>query len=425
MRVVSVLVILSGCTEPVSSDRLEGSGPPVADVPPDSSETDTLDSGDTDPEPDTITGGGEGGSAEAGAWLFDESLVHEVTLTIDQTSWSALLNDPREYAPVTISIGENADLSVAIKLKGNTQFRPINQKPSMVIDFNRVVKEQEVDGLSSVYLHNMIYDPSMMHEHFAYRFFRTVGVPASRTAYAHVTLNGIDYGLFLFVEKQNKVYRERWWSDADGSMFEAGSFNWSCDLDQDCTCYEVDELAKGGEDALLELCDAVSTESEDWLEAAREHLSWEQFIDATAAEMVISHYDNYGWNINNYRLYHDPSADKWSFTPWSTDLSFGWYPWSGNPHCGEYGQLPREYNGGYLIRRCWGNAECAAELQSSILEQATVLESMGMVEQIDTTYAMIDDYILTDTRREYSNWWVEQEVECMRDWVAGRPAFLQ
>ncbi len=429
----SLLSFIIGCTAPVQIERPDDAMPPEQLTPDTGSsdttvpDTDDTDDTDTDTEPDTIDGDGNPPDEDdgPGAWLFDESVIHEVSLTIDNNSWNALKVAPREYAPVTISIDGYTDLAVAIKLKGNTQFRAIDAKPSMVIDFNREVEDQEVDGISSVYLHNMIYDPSMMHEHFAYRFFRASNVPASRTAYAHLTVNGQNYGLFLFVEKQNKVYRERWWGDPDGSMFEAGSFNWSCDLDQNCTCFEVDELAEGGLEALNELCDDVSTWDESWLEAAREHLDWDTFLHSMAAEMVISHYDNYGWNKNNYRIYHDPTADRWGFTPWSTDLSFGWYPWSSNPHCGEYGQRPRDYQGGYLVERCWGNSECTAELEAAIQDEVKILESMNMAEQIQTTYAMIADTIAADTRREYSDWWLEKEVECMTTWVENRPAALQ
>ena len=425
------MLLAWGCQEPVSATLPPEDRPPLHDddtTPvPDTAEDPDTEPKDTEPEdtdPEVIQGDGEPEEPEDGAWLFDGTIVHDVSLTIGDNAWNSLLVAPREYALATFEIGGKESIVVSIRAKGNTSFRTIDDKPSLVIDFNRQVEDQELDGLSSVYMQNMTYDPSMMHEHHAYMFFREVGVPASRTAYANLTVNGENYGLYLFLEKQNRVYRKRWWTDPDGSMFESGSFNWPCDLNRDCNCFEIDELAEGGEQALMDLCASVNTVDESWLEAARERLDWERFLNAMSAEMVISHYDNYGWNKNNFRIYHDPTDDVWGFTPWSTDLSFGWYPWSGNPHCGEYGQSPREYGSGYLISRCWGNTECSAELEAAVRRQAEVLESMDMPTRIGQTYEMIDEYIAADTRRWYSDWWVDKEVECMIEWAGNRPSAL-
>ena len=422
-----MVLLLWGCQGPVSTILPPEERPPLEDEDT-TPAPDTADAPDTelkDTEQDTETEVIQGdGEPEDGAWLFDGSIVHDVSLTIDENSWNSLMVAPREYALATFEIGGKESVVVHIRAKGNTSFRTIDDKPSLVIDFNRQVEDQALDGLSSVYMQNMTYDPSMMHEHHAYMFFREVGVPASRTAYANLTVNGENYGLYLFLEKQNRVYRKRWWTDPDGSMFESGSFNWPCDLNRDCNCFEIDELAEGGEQALMDLCAAVNTSDESWLEAARERLDWERFLNAMSAEMVISHYDNYGFSTNNFRIYHDPTDDVWGFTPWSTDLSFGWYPWFENPHCGEHGQSPKDYSSGYLLSRCWSNPECSAELQTAIRRQAEVLESMDMPTRIGETYEMIDEYIAADTRRWYSDWWVDKEVECMIEWAEGRPSAL-
>ena len=52
-------------------------------------------------------------------------------------------------------------------------------------------------GLKKLTLNNMVQDASMVHEGLAYRAFRAVGVPAPRTGYAFVRLNGSAYGVYL------------------------------------------------------------------------------------------------------------------------------------------------------------------------------------------------------------------------------------
>ena len=45
----------------------------------------------------------------------------------------------------------------------------------------------------------------MIHESLAYTAFRATGVPAPRTGYAYVRVNGDDYGLHLNVETLDSV----------------------------------------------------------------------------------------------------------------------------------------------------------------------------------------------------------------------------
>ena len=357
-----------------------------------------------------------------GSVVFDDSVLHVLEIEIDNASWTSLSIDPRTYTDVDFVLSDGTELRIGARLKGNTQFRAIDDKPSFVLDFNRYVEDQHWDGLRSVYLHNMTYDPSNLHEHLAYLFFRQVGVPASRSSYATLTVNGQDYGIYLLLEKQNGLFNERWFGQSKGGTWEAGSFNHPCDLDDEgCDCWELDEEGDG--QALLDLCAAA--QETDFIGATQDMLDWEQLITQFTAEMAIAHYDNYGWNINNYRVHHVPDTGRFHWTPWSTDLAFGWYPWESNPSCGSWGWIPADHSTGYLTERCWGDEACTELLYAGLLQRADELEEQDLVTVMQQRLELIDEASAQDERSWYNEAQREGELQCMEAWIEARPQWLR
>ncbi len=357
-----------------------------------------------------------------GEVTFDDSYVHTIHLEIGDYAWTSLQYNPTTYTEVQLLLDDGEEIDIGARLKGHTQYRTIDDKPSLILDFNRYVETQHWDGLSSVYVHNMTYDPSNLHEHLAYLYFRTVQVPASRSAYAHLSINGEDYGIYLLLEKQNRVFNDRWFDDGDGGTWEAGSFNYGCDLaDAGCDCWETD--TEGDTLALFELCEAAT--ATDFKEATAELVDWDEFIRQITAEMAIAHYDNYGWNINNYRVHHVPSTGRFHWTPWSTDLAFGWYPWSASPHCGELGTNPADHSNGYLTSRCWSDVECRDLIFDGLLDHADRMEEADLVATMEERLVLIDELSSQDTRSWYSELQRENELQCMRNWIEARPSYLR
>lgn len=356
-----------------------------------------------------------------GQVVFDDTVVHEVELELSDHAWTSLQYDPKTYTEVLFQ-EPDGDMEIGLRLKGNTQYRTIDDKPSLILDFNRYVSEQHWDGLASVYLHNMTYDPSNLHEHLAYLFFRRVEVPASRSAYAHLTINDIDYGIYLLLEKQNALFNENWFGESEGGTWEAGSFNHPCDVnDAGCDCWETD--TEGDLPALLELCEAA--QADDFMAATEELIDWDQFLRQITAEMAIAHYDNYGWNINNYRVHRVPSTGRFHWTPWSTDLAFGWYPWSSSPHCGEFGTVPSDHSTGYLTARCWADETCRDRIFDGLEEHASNIEDADLVTEMSARLELIDTLSAADGRSWYNETQRANELACMVDWIENRPTFLR
>ncbi len=377
-------------------------------------------------EPDPIDTGLEhvGGVdlGTEGSLVFDDTVLHTLRLEIDNADVQRLRVDPGTYVEAEFVLEDGTELDIGLRVKGHTQYREITDKPSLILYFNRVDDKGHWDGLSSVYLHNLTYDPSNLHEHLAYLYFREAGVPASRSAFATLEINGEDKGIYLILEKQNGLYNERWFGDDDGGTWEAGSFNHPCDVnDPGCDCWETD--VEGDTDALLGLCEA--SQEADFMGATSEIIDWDELIAQMTAEMAIAHYDNYGWNINNDRVHRVASTGVFHWTPWSTDLAFGWYPWETGPHCGSWGTLPTDHSTGYLAGRCWRDADCEDRLYEGLLEHADKLDEVDLVSTLEQRLLLIDEASSEDGLSWYSEAQRQTELSCMRTWIADRPDWLR
>ena len=149
-------------------------------------------------------------------WLFDPDAVVEIDLQLPQQTIEILEVDPEgEYQPATFSLTADGQtygpLEVGARLKGGIgSFRPLTRKAAFKLKFDEFVDGQTFFGLEKLTLNNMVQDPTMIRETLAYEAFRSLGVPASRTGYAWLRVNGEPYGLYLNIEVLDSVSLPRW-----------------------------------------------------------------------------------------------------------------------------------------------------------------------------------------------------------------------
>jgi spore coat protein H len=79
-------------------------------------------------------------------------------------------------------------------------------------------------GLARMNLHNLIRDPSKLHERLAYQLFRDMGIAASRSTFARVTVNGIFKGLYAATEDvaDRRFIQDHWPHDPGGKLYKEG-----------------------------------------------------------------------------------------------------------------------------------------------------------------------------------------------------------
>lgn len=376
------------------------------------------DTGDT---ADTAEPTGNGVDVPNWNLLFADDYVMEIELTISDESYQALVQDPFTYTRVRMELLDET-LDVGVRLKGSSTYDSIQGKPSLKVQIDRYDQSAEIFGVESFNLHNLRYDPSLMAESIAYRVYREAGVPAPRVGYAAVVINGQYKGLYSIVEQKNEEFIRMWWDGADdeGTLYEGG---WSCDLDfqgGSCGCMEIDREGVTETAELQALCHAATLTGDDFYAAITERLDWKMFMHHMALDAVLAHWDSYGGNLNNWHLYHAPEQDKWSMSPWSTDLAFGWNPWDWTG-CGSYGTNPYDYGQGVVMQTCLMHTGCRADYELALHEMAEHVASLDTSTWITEQTALVEPYITKETQWAYNSNDFQQQVGCIQQFLLQRP----
>ncbi len=314
-------------------------------------------SGDLGRAPDGGGGRGEGrkrrAAAEAVDAFFDSGPLPTLHLELDPTELRRLEEEPKAYVRAHVretaaGAAEGVYCDVGVHLKGGFgSVRPVADKPALTLNFDKFVAGQSFHGLDKVHLNNAVQDASYLRENLAAWVFRESGVPAPRVSAARVWLNGRDAGVYVLKEGFDGPFYDRFFKGGGGGDLYDGNF---ADVDRGMAVHlggpraaavdgpDVDptdveaarrraaELSERHEKAaarLQALADACREVDPGRRNAALERvLDVERFVSFLACETLVAHWDGYGTYRNNFRVYHDPRADRLVFLPHGMDQVF-------------------------------------------------------------------------------------------------------
>jgi CotH kinase protein len=317
------------------------------------------------------------------ASMYEPQTVDVIELGLTPTEQAKLEAAPDEYVKGTFSLattngtpgGEETlvtptPVKAEIRLKGSTSFEPLSGKAAFKIKFK---KTERFLGLRKMTLNNMVQDPSMVHEALAYSAFRAAGVPASRTGYAYVKVNGEDFGLELNLETVDVDSLEKRF----GAFDEATQHLYEGEDGHDVTPggakeLEVDE-GSGEDIADLEaLIAAVNSEgSLPWSTRVAPYADLQEMTKMWAVEKYVGQWDGYAGQVgekqpNNYYLYSEPSG-RFQMIPWGLDET-----WEESRH------IPFDGEAGLLFDKCLADATCAALYWNSLSTASDAIGGLGL-----------------------------------------------
>ena len=242
--------------------------------------------------------------------------IYIFNIEVSGPALEALTKENRVYARGTVRVGTNAFKNIGVHLKGNGSFRPLNEKPSLVVKFDRYVADQEFCGLTKISLNSSSQDSTYLADFVANSLFQDAGVPVSRVTHARVKFNGRDLGLYVLVEMHNKEFLKRWFHNAHGNLYEAYLADVNSQMDQD---NGLDETQKDRKHLVevLKIPDAA----ERWSKL-QQVLDVDRYVSHLVCEIFTSHVDGYAMNLNNYRIYDDPDTGRFTFLGHGVDWGF-------------------------------------------------------------------------------------------------------
>jgi spore coat protein H len=251
-----------------------------------------------------------------GEKFFVEPEIRTFSFEVSEAGLNQLRRSSRSYITGTVREGQHVLTNVAIRLKGMGSFRSIDEKPSLAVKFDEFATNQQYRGLNKLMFNNSVQDPTYLAEMLATQLFRDAGLPAARCTHARVQLNGRDLGLYVVFEAMNKQFLKQHFTDGSGNLYEAYLGDVDGRMEQD-----------GGTDtsmadvrALYAAC-RVTADAQRWRDL-NTVLDVDRFVSFVAMEMLTSHWDGYAIHTNNYRIYHDPKAGKFTFITHGIDWAF-------------------------------------------------------------------------------------------------------
>ena len=242
--------------------------------------------------------------------------------------WRGRTQQDRPEVMATVREGESTYTNVAVHLKGAAgSFRDFDDKPALTLNFSKHAPGQRFRGHAKISLNNSVQDPTYLCEIVSRELFLAAGVPAPKADFATVLINGRDLGLYVQLEAYNKDFLRQHFRNAKGNLYDGGfvqEVHRNLAVNSGTHPEDRSDL-----DRLLRAA-AEPDLAERW-KKLNEALDVDRFISMLAMEVLLCHWDGYGLNRNNYRVFHDLDADRMVFMPHGLDQMFdyppGRFPW--------------------------------------------------------------------------------------------------
>jgi hypothetical protein len=389
--------------------------------------------------------------ADEAAAIYDPAAVVFIDLTLSPTEKAKLEANPDKYVEGTFSLAKSSDGTPAgeestpliaprpaeIRLKGNVggSFRDLSGKAAFKLKFK---KTEPMLGLRKMTLNNMVQDPSMLHETLAYAAFRAAGVPAPRTGYAYVRLNGKDLGVYMDLETLDETALTQIFGGFDKATQHLYEGEDGHDVKPgEAEEFEVDEGEEGpgkiGDlEALIAAVNAEPGEGESWSQQVAPNADLAEMTKMWAVEKYIDHWDGYsghtdatqaGERPNNYYLYSEPTG-RFQMLPWGTDQA--WVRTIGVGTAGR--EVTFDGPGGVLFNKCLEDDQCFRAYWRAVRDVRVAIGNLNptvLAEDSADLLAPWQKEEIEDGRPEYNAEEIKESdtgVDATLEFIAGRSA---
>ncbi len=269
--------------------------------------------------------------------IFPPARVVDVQITVAAEEWDKIrhqsrnfmtaLNKSRQFSPTenpytyveaSVTIDGVFFPKVGLRKKGFIGSQSTT-RPSLKIKLNHFDKAGEIDGLRNLTLNNNKQDVSLVSQIMGYALFNAAGSPAPRCAYAKVTVNGLNLGIYSHVETMRKPLLKRAFGNSDGPLYEGTVVDFHEGWEQSFEHKRGDDVR--GREKINQLIEVLAARdvTEDTI---GELVDLDTFYRFWAVEGLIGFWDGYSGNNNNFFIYLNPDTDKFHFIPWGADSVF-------------------------------------------------------------------------------------------------------
>lgn len=384
--------------------------------------------------------------ADRAAPLFDPQREWRIDLTMDRTQMQLLADNPKQYVPAEmrattpagLMIPTGAAMQIGVREKGGfgSRLKPeygaggldiVEDKVGLKLKFNYSVKGQTFLGLKKLTLNNMVQDATMTRETVQYELFRAYGIPAPRTGYANVYINGELRGLYLLVEPYDEISLAWWMPDLqhlyEGEVVANNPEDAPADVtSQQVPRFAMDEGDENDRSDIVALAASLETAA-GFSDRARERIDVDALARYLALQKYSNQWDGYATTLlpwpKNYFLASN-SRGRFIMLPWGADEA--WIGrWTGDTTPEDVEVFDR--GNAILFWRCVLDDYCASAYRRTLADLAVRTADLGAtVRKLMEVHAKSR---LADPLRYRQEWHSEWELGRMEAFIKRRPAEAQ
>lgn len=391
------LALAGGCAGPAGEDAPDGTGgDALGSAAADGSSAASADAG-----PDAATD-----AVGAAVDLFDPGRLLVIDIELAEAAWDALRFEKRDLSGLlgpdcrsgpfdsnftwhkaSVRVDGSKLDEVGVRKKGFVGSMS-TVKPSLKLKFDKWRPDQRAFGRERMTLNNNRQDPSLVRTCLGYAVFAAVGVPAPRCSLALVRVNGRSLGIYSHVEDVKRDFLARHFDDADGDLYEGtlSDFRpgWLA------TFEAKTDATDPAHPALDALAATLSSPDEGLIAALEAQLDLPAFLRFWAAEVLLSHWDGYSGNRNNYFVYREPSGGKLHLLPWGTDGVLRERPGTGPAGPADVQAAGR------LTRRLYAHPEGRTRYLEALGAALASWNPAALQAQIAGLQALVSEHVATD-----------------------------
>ena len=269
--------------------------------------------------------------------LFDNRVVHTIDLQVED--WGSFVaNAPQEeYTPATVVIDGEPFHQVGLRAKGNNSLHLTEDyglsRYSLKLEFDHYQGGGNYYGLDKLSLDASFQDNSYLKTYLVYDMMSWMGVPTPLCSYVWVTVNGVDWGLFLAIEEPEEAFAKRNFGPDYGQLYKP-DYRSLQDENADVALQYIDgnpESYPGifqnakfdpnleDQQRLIEALEVLSTG-----ENLEQAVDVDQLLRYFVVQVFVMNWDSYlGPTGHNYFLYEEDGILQ--MLPWDYNLAFGTY----------------------------------------------------------------------------------------------------
>lgn len=294
--------------------------------------------GEADSAAPTLVPGGDGTEEDPpdpSDTVFDVGVIHHISLVMAAEDWADIQTNPWSEAWHTATFEWVSGTDGTVEDVGPVGVRAfgagseIATKPALKISFDKFVPGQRWRTLEQLKLDNSSQDAGFMNERLGTSVLRDMALPAARTGWAEVSVNGSAAGFFVALEPIDDRFLRRWYADADGPLYGMVSGYYSQGLNpfpagytDPFIWYDTQTSVESDGSDLIEATRLLAEGTDEEVDTA---IDLDEFTRVSVARSVMGGIDTFSADGNNYYLYSD--RGRLSQIAWDLDADLG-YPWA-------------------------------------------------------------------------------------------------